>query len=373
MNKAVVAGLIAVILVIIAYAYFTSVPNDNVLVALTDPPVVPAGTQALYINYSSVSVGYSGHNASGIAVSTAAGSVNLMSLSNSSIILAGLSIPNGANINFVKFNVSSSSILINGASYPVFLPSGSITVNHLSSGSSVVNGTITLLLDLSPTVISVNTSNNTRLFILVPSVKAISVGRRPTFIAPTHGSRSGLTSTEREDLEHTKVNISIVGASVSTQNSTNNTLVSVKVTDDSNTSVVLKHVLLFGAETLFPSHKNDGGGDANQRGVDNGSLNNSTVAANRSSESDSNHLEDQGRVINFFVGQNGSLYLPFNGEHEQDTGFSLQPGGSVVLTFSGKIFAGDSHVFVSIVSGASYMIIVQGEDGARAAINSTAG
>ncbi|MGC8580499.1 MAG: hypothetical protein ACP5MB_10655 [bacterium] len=105
--------------------------------------------------------------------------------------------------------------------------------------------------------------------------------------------------------------------------------------------------------------------------------NNNPIAQNV--ETNHNDLEGEGKVINFFVRQNGSLYIPFNGDNkhndnnENESGFLLQAGKSATFTFSGKIFAGDSHVLVSIVKGASYIIIVvQGEDDTRASVNSTA-
>ena len=116
--------MVAAVLVI-ASIYFTfrfaNLQTGNVLVTLTDPPIVPTGTQALYMNYSSVSVSYLSHNSSGISMSNITGKIDLISLGNSSTVLANFNIPNGSSIQSVRFNVSSAYIVINNISYPVFL------------------------------------------------------------------------------------------------------------------------------------------------------------------------------------------------------------------------------------------------------------
>ncbi len=391
MNKGIIGSVVVAILVVVLVYYSFNMlnlqSNNNLLVTLTDPPVVPAGTQALYINYSSVTVLYLNHNNSGVATSNAAGEINLMSLTNSSIVLANFNIPNGSSIQSVRFNVSSASIIINNVSYPVFLPSNQITVNHISAGSSFVNGSLVLLLDLSPTVVSIQTKNNSNIFILVPSVKAISVGGKSISIPNKIGARASINREERDDLEASNANISITNASIVV----NGNLTSLKLTvlDNSNSSVIIKHVLLFGSSTIFSNSQHDNGDkraivpEGEQRNITppinvtnpinithpvNISNNNSL----QSIEKDRNDLEGEGRVINFFVSQNGSLYLPFNDNNEQEPGFLLNPGKSVTFTFSGEIFAGESHVLVSLLKGSSYIIVVQGEDGARASVNTTA-
>jgi hypothetical protein len=66
-------------------------------VALTDPPSVPAGTSALFLNYSGVELIT---NSSPYFVNES-GSVNLLSLLNVSKIIATFSLPKSANVNHI--------------------------------------------------------------------------------------------------------------------------------------------------------------------------------------------------------------------------------------------------------------------------------
>ncbi|MEM3781749.1 MAG: hypothetical protein QXT43_02185 [Candidatus Micrarchaeaceae archaeon] len=82
------------------------------------------------------------------------------------------------------------------------------------------------------------------------------------------------------------------------------------------------------------------------------------------------------RVFNFLVSRNGTLVLPFNQEDALNDyykgGYTLSPGGTATLAFSGRMTLGNSGVIMSFKSGNTYRIVVTGEDGARASLNVTA-
>jgi hypothetical protein len=159
------------------FFYTKSVSNIYIPVSMTDPPQVPVGTQSLYINYSSVSVQtYNDGAQQWISINTS-GRINLMSIINTSQIIAELGIKPGSSINAARFNITSASITINNVTFPVMLSDRQAyaTLNiknkvNLSSG---------VLLDFYPVVIPYYENNTTR-FVMLPSLSAM-VGRNPLF------------------------------------------------------------------------------------------------------------------------------------------------------------------------------------------------
>ncbi|MDE1856788.1 MAG: DUF4382 domain-containing protein [Candidatus Micrarchaeota archaeon] len=79
------------------------------------------------------------------------------------------------------------------------------------------------------------------------------------------------------------------------------------------------------------------------------------------------------RVLNFVVGTNGTMSLPFDERSElENTGYTLAPGNSITLTYTGTISLGDGHFVVTPLANETYTIAVSGEEGARAMVNVTA-
>ncbi len=434
---ATIAAVAAVVLVaaILLLQTGTNV-SGNVIISLTDPANVPAGTQSLTMSWSGLQVHTVGAGNGAWTSVTSTGSVNLLSLSNSSIILGGLSEPNGTTVNEVGFNVSSVTIEINNTVYPVIVPNKRIIANV--SGSQDINGTVKVLMDLSPTIIDVVTANST-IFIMVPSIRAVIV---PTSSGIAHvvGAVKGLDRDELQELDRITPNITITSASLMTVGNTTNVRVTVK--DNSNQSLTLQHVMIIGNQTIqFPilNHTiphilgNVTGGEATggEEGVafPNGSItggDNASVTAHvvlginkydmsayqryddntetlpngvEVSKDILQNVEDEARfkVINFQVAQNGTLFLPyfrclsiqnrgskseiptihsvcpdFVNYSEFQNGYNLTSSNSVTLTFTGHISLGQGNLLVNIISGDSYKIVVQGTNGARAETNITA-
>ncbi len=105
------------------------------------------------------------------------------------------------------------------------------------------------------------------------------------------------------------------------------------------------------------------------------------------------------RVLNFLVTTNGTLALPFlgvrcgcqntsgpcpeanqvsiacivegGGNGSSGIGYTLQPGASATLTFSGSIDYANNHIQITPVNGSNWELVVQGDDGARAMTNVT--
>lgn len=216
-------------------------------VLLTDPPIVPAGTTALVIDYSSVKVHTSGTANSGWVSASGSGTINLLGLINTTEVIGTADIPANSTIDMIRFNVSSATITINGTTSNVTVPSRTVTA-HIT-GKDKVNATSGLLLDLSPTVATIYTANST-VFVMVPSVRAIVVGNVNVSSHQSVGSKEQLNASARKDLEDVKPNISIVASSMSVSgNSTTlpvTVTLSVTVKDSSNSSIMLRHILVFG-------------------------------------------------------------------------------------------------------------------------------
>lgn len=234
---ALVAGLIA--LFAIGMTLTSGVPGAaTVGFLITDPPHVPAGTQALNVTYSSLQayvVVPNNSSASGWINGTGSGVLDLMTLINATQTIGAANIPANAVISEVRFAITSAAITINGTTYNAIVPSGNLTATVTGRAASNTS----ILLDLSPTVVSIFT-NDSAAFVLVPSVKAVLVGNES--LKPI-GEKSSLDQNENNHLSTTP-GISITNAVLSV--SGNTTTLSVTVKNNANQSVVIKHVTLFG-------------------------------------------------------------------------------------------------------------------------------
>jgi hypothetical protein len=182
------------------------------VVALTDPPSVPAGTSALFLNYSRVEL----ITNSSPYFANESGSVNLLSLINVSKIIATFSLPKNVSVNQIRLFVSSVTIEINGSKYSVFVPSSVLKIPI--TNVSLVNGTIGALIDLQPHVVVTYAGQSLR-FILTPVVfampftaKEVNVSQRMSvgqvFAIPKHLS---------EELERESANLSLEAVSLYSQ------------------------------------------------------------------------------------------------------------------------------------------------------------
>lgn len=233
---------------------------SNLTLSLTDPPTVPAGTNSLVISYSSLAVHSTAqaNSSAGWTTLNGSGTVDLMSLVNVSQVIGTGKLPSNLSINMVRFQVDSATITVNGTPYTVTLPSNQITAtltssNRLSADSSV-------LVDFTPTVVTIYTQNST-VFVLVPSVKAVFVGNARVH-ANVVGERTALNLSVRNEFERQRANITIKSESLSV--SGNRTSLSITVQNNANRSVSIKHVMLVGnlsvtvSATAVPSRQREG-------------------------------------------------------------------------------------------------------------------
>ena len=252
-NKVIYIGAAVVVIAILVgvlvesgvLAGATGTGKGNIALQLTDPPQVPSGTQSLVVTYSSAQLHLLNKNGTSTWVnSSQSGSADLLSLVNLTQTIASFSVAANVMITQARFNVTSAKITVNGTTYPVAVPEPEITANVTSNSS--VNSTSSVVVDLSPTVITIFTSNST-LFVMVPSVRAVLVPGLPP--ANIHiGAKGNLTVRDRDELEHIRPNMRITGAALSVNG--NVTSLSVTVVDDSNQSVRLKQVVLRGTPSV---------------------------------------------------------------------------------------------------------------------------
>ncbi len=377
----------------------TSSYSQQTPVFLTDPPVVPAGTTALIITYSSLAVHTEGTSGSGWVSASGSGTINLLNLVNTSELIGTANITANSTINMISFNVTSAKITINGTTSNVTLPNPKVTAHIV--GRTKVNASSGLLLDLSPTIATIYTANST-IFVMVPSVRAVVVGSQSTHASSSIGAREPLNASDRKELEDVRPNISIVSSSMSITG--NLTSVSVTVKDNSNSSVTLRHVTIFGNYSVTVQVPASGLNATENTTVhieDNGSVSESGVALNLtgsvtgdSNAGDYGHAgsgnqssfgldmfsEAEGidvqhlHVFNFLINQNSTLSLPsLNTEAEgQASGYNLTAGSTATFTFSGRLSFGKGRITIIPTSGSQYRLLVTGEVDANASANVTA-
>ncbi len=375
-NTSLAVAIVIIVAAVGLYLYFNyHQSQNNVFLSLMDPANVPQGTQSLNITYSSLMVHTISGNSSGWVNVAGSGTLNLLSVVNVSSILGSLYLQNGTRINLVRFNVTSSSIEINNSTYPVTLKNNQITATVLQN--DMVEGTTNLILDLSPTIITVLNANST-VFIMVPSIRAILVGNT-ALRGASSGSRHGLDPEEKLALDATNMNITLSNAVLST--SGNVTHLSITIKDNLNESVVLRQVIVFGNQSVSADQASIGSdgvisrGDHGNLSGENDSRGSNVTAGLNGSERDLEHEESSQagfRTVNFLVAQNGSLLLPSLESDFSGEGYTLAAGQLVTLTFTNAILLGDGQVLVKFVSGSNYKIVVQGEEDARAALDVTA-
>ncbi|MFP3133037.1 MAG: hypothetical protein RXR19_02865 [Nitrososphaeria archaeon] len=196
-------------------------------IALTDPPSVPTGTSALWLNYTAVEL----ITNSSPLFANYTGSVNLMELVNTSQIIAEFTVPKNVVVNQIRLFVSSAKIVINGTSYPVFLPSGVLKI-------PVTNATSGALVDLQPHIV-VAYVGQTPEYILTPVATAI-----PYSVSAKVGQKVALPSQVVEKLRSTLSNLTVVSSSLTFKGNT--TSFSITIENNGDEPVVVYAVKIFG-------------------------------------------------------------------------------------------------------------------------------
>ena len=374
------------------------------LVQLTDPPIVPAGTSSLNMSYSDISllvsepvatttvtssVTTSGTSSSTItstitqtqsgvrtspqSISTKqSGIVDLLKLQNVSKTLASVNLPNGSTIYSVNFAVHNINITINGQTYPVTLATGSNNLLVTLATPATHEGTNAMLVDLTPT--EVNTTSG---FQMIPSSVCImktNVGEQEQQL----GHEQSVSNQDDQEIHQAmgQVFASLVALSVSG----NVTTFEVNVTNTGSGNVSLAAIGIHGnftvqnnaCTTTSTTSSNSLGGEypthgyQSQCGWDFGTqqvvfYQNSTLSPPNTQPS----CETGTMSSSFQMGD----YNQADYNHHSE----LQPGQCVVLTFKGVITTGDHGIVVvpSTLSGQQYIVDVIASNSAPVTLNCT--
>jgi hypothetical protein len=237
-NLVITIGVITILVVAgIAYEFYpyytkqttpvSTTTSVTFPIALTDPPSVPKGTSALWLNYTAVEL----ITNSSPLFANYTGSVNLMELVNTSQIIAEFTVPKNVVVNQIRLFVSSAKIEINGTLYPVFLPSGVLKI-------PVRNATSGALVDLQPHIV-VAYVGQTPEYILTPVATAI-----PYSVSAKVGQKVALPSQVVEKLRSTFSNLTVVSSSLTFKGNT--TSFSITIENNGDEPVVVYAVKIFG-------------------------------------------------------------------------------------------------------------------------------
>ena len=294
-----VLGLMASLYALGAYYSRPAQQSSYVPISITDPPIVPQGTRALYINYSSLKVHVSYSNASSAWLDLhSRGRLNLMSLINESQIIGLADVRQNAAVDGIKFNITYASITIGNSSYSVYVPIREVVANVTNGG--IINDSSDVLMDFYPSIATLSTQNTT-VFILVPALRA-AVFSNPGMITRVNsgvGIRlttpiGGMFSArffEKPDINATVSNATLAfdsgsvsfDASISNHGSSNLTVISMSIVNGTNDSQFRQPIAVplgasaqaqpvqVAAATYINQRISESGGEASSRPSPNGS------------------------------------------------------------------------------------------------------
>ena len=341
---------------------------SQVPMMVTDPPVVPSGTSALAVSYSSVSVHTEGTAGSGWVNASGSGMINLMSAVNSSVIIGYANLTSGSSVNLARFNITAASITVNGTSYNVTVPNPTLTV--AVTGQSKINQNSSVLVDITPTVVALYSDNATT-FVLAPAARAVVVTSASTSQHPAIGAMISINANARAMLAATSQSIMITSASLKA--SGNVTTINVTVKNNSNASVTLTGLAIHGQQdvTVPASANGNATANANIRSVLHGGY---LILGARAQAALMVGLGIQSFMFSFFmVTPSGALTLPSRAYYPVTAGATVAPGQSVSLTYAGTVAYNNGMFQSNLVSGSQYAVDVVGENGVRGSTTVTAG
>jgi hypothetical protein len=240
---AIACALVALFALSYVYAGHASSGTTYVPVSITDPPIVPSGTQALYINYTSVSVHATYDGKSEWIPLNTSGRLELMSLINESQVIGEVGIASNSTIDQAEFNISSASITVDNVTYPVTVTKRQIVATVINGKE--INDTSGVLLDFSPVVTPVYFENATK-FVMDPSLRAAMI---PGFgsgmqVQPGSGQQFPLQRKYSDLFKGNDANLTIANASMNSAE--NETSLDITLKNNGNSSVTVVGAILMG-------------------------------------------------------------------------------------------------------------------------------
>lgn len=344
-NKAVLSASAVLIASIILYSLYAGSPaaasafhGNFIQVVLTDPPSVPPNTDALYLNYSSVSIHVNDNGTSEWIESNASGTVDLMTLVNISKVIARFKVPSNSIVDKVSLGINHENIVINGTEYGVILRQGDInsTVSlNYSDGSEV-------LVDLAPTVIPMYV-NGEEVFVMVSQVCSVLLNQNNT--QQSVGNVSRLDNEQLSGLSYIQSNLSITNSSIVVGNGSSVNL-NLIVKNNGKRTFVLRSVILLGKQYFMNNGKEytpvlPVGVTSRHMGAQFLIYNRSLVFANP-------------QYINASLERIGQYYK------YATFGYTIGPNESISLNYTGDMNT-SANSGIALVKGSEYKISVQGD------------
>jgi len=370
--------------------------NSLLVVQLTDPPSVPAGTIWLNLTYSSLGLLVGEPTGSGgqlspqtLTVTPKGGSatLDLLGLQNVTETIASASVPDGSAIYSVTFTVHSISIDVDGTVSSVALATNGNTFTVTMANVPTLHGTNVALLQLNPVVVDSPDG-----YTLVPSsvgVLRTSEGQGESTI----GWRHSLSNDENNYLEQAKGSLSANLVSLSVSGSI--TSLTIQVANTGSTPV---NLIAIGMTGQFGA----------QGGCQSGTTTTTTTSTSTETSGWSQPWTNQGGNWQKFVcwmaghwsilafvpvlptstststttsstttascgsGQLSLLSRSFGGRFG---GLSLSPGQCVDLTYTGTITFGGTGITIvpTTTAGTVYHVYVMATNGANLGLACTLG
>lgn len=215
----------------------SAVSVESYSVFLTDPPSVPQGTQAVYLNISAVAI----HLTNGSWIySSSSEAINILKLVNVSQVIAVFRIPKNSTVTQVRLFISNASIEINGKLYQLFIPSGVVKIPLTNATASPGS-----LVDLQAHVVEAYVGGQPT-YVLTPVVSAVPFNES----APLGSSVSvprhflGLLNESRADL--------VIDSAV-IRTSGNQTFMNITITNEGSEPVTIYGVAVNGTWNISGS------------------------------------------------------------------------------------------------------------------------
>jgi len=317
-------------------------------VLLTDPPHVPAGVTAVYVDYSALAVHVSGAgNKSGWTRLSNSGTIDLMSTVNFSQTIAAVKVSSGT-YNALSLNVTSSAVTYNGKNYTAFVVGGYVFI-PIAGGGVQVNDSkpSATIVDISPLVMNIGSQSDLEFVVRstavawpVPPGQVTGQMQHEGFRFPLVGAKWWERFTQNET-----ANLEVTSASLSSN------LLSVSVTGGSQSTVIRMVILSPLAQTL-------GNGRMWHMPVGLSSAAIFAVEANGS-------LVPLRQFVRVNLPAGGDQALHDIGVGLLSGGYNLTAGSSATFSYSGPIGLGYEFprmMQTSVESGQQYMVTVIGTD-----------
>lgn len=226
-------------------------PTLSIPLLLTDPPIVPAGTQWVNMTFDGAQIGVVLNDSALQWINVkASGTVDLLDLINVSKTIGLAQVPQGSTVDQIRFDIVSVQIDVNNSVYNVTAVSNTLLV-PVARGASVQQLSA-VLLDLTSHIVEIYTGNaSAPVFVLIPNAVAVVRPSSSQYASQTQvGALFNLTSDERQQLDRARGTASVL-ASFSV--SGNMTTLKVAIENTGNVSVALQAVSLYGQFNLSSS------------------------------------------------------------------------------------------------------------------------